>query len=451
MFQLAQENMLNPFRAVIIATILGLVVFFLFFSEQSSSTTGGELRVKRAAIPAVASVKSIMYWGQNKLGVAGFSTMEEPSLLTVCQQTSHEVIVIAFIKKHFSTSGIPGLELGRHCTKTVFSGDKFGVDFYPLKCTQVESDIRQCQNMGKKVLISISPLDILSSTNQGQMSAQNVWNYYLGGQADLARRPFGSVVLDGVDLFFRTNDGPYVTAFAKEISRLMVGNAGTAGKQFILSASPRCSFPDAILGPDWSDLIFSQSPQIFSMIVVHGMSCPDCTWRNSDIMVSTVQKWINWINQTPAAMGISLYVSLPVKEGWIDDAPGDYIKVSNLLSQKVYSLFTSLSSTVKGFAVWEGSAEMSSKPCLNDEALISSGQLTRKRRYGDLLRPEFQSLQCDPVDEATDPDYTSTSTSTPSSSTRRRTTTSSAENSSNLNIILSACFSFIILYIISAV
>ena len=98
-----------------------------------------------------------------------------------------------------------------------------------------------------------------TSDSQASQFATTIWNLFLGGSS--STRPFGSAVLDGyvlrpwylvglylpynsVDLDIEGGSTQYFTTFVNQLRTLM--NAGS--KQYYITGSPQCPFPDAYLG-----------------------------------------------------------------------------------------------------------------------------------------------------------------------------------------------------------
>ncbi|KAG6835628.1 hypothetical protein H0H93_016366 [Arthromyces matolae] len=66
------------------------------------------------------------------------------------------------------------------------------------KCEFLANDIKECQNRGKIVTISLGGGGGsvgFDSAAQAERLADTIWNTFLGGSSDT--RPFGDVVLDG--------------------------------------------------------------------------------------------------------------------------------------------------------------------------------------------------------------------------------------------------------------
>ncbi|KAF8145626.1 glycoside hydrolase superfamily, partial [Mycena galopus ATCC 62051] len=144
-------------------------------------------------------------------------------LLIVSKDTVIDVIPIAFICS--TESGVfPGTNLA--------------------DCHFLAAGIEACQAMGKLVTISLGGQNssTLSSDAEGTAFATTIWNLFLGGSS--STRPFGSVVLDGVDLDIEVGAPTGYAAFANQIRALSAG----VSKRYYITAAPQCPFPDAHIG-----------------------------------------------------------------------------------------------------------------------------------------------------------------------------------------------------------
>jgi chitinase len=112
--------------------------------------------------------------------------------------------------------------------------------------------VSSCQSTsGKKVLLSLGGAVGYSYTRipnntMANAFADTLWNLFLGGSGLESIRPFGDVVLDGIDV---DNEDPANAAHLPVlISRLRqlfaCNNAAAGGKDYYLSAAPRCPRPD---------------------------------------------------------------------------------------------------------------------------------------------------------------------------------------------------------------
>ncbi|KAJ3777575.1 glycoside hydrolase family 18 protein [Lentinula raphanica] len=185
----------------------------------------------------------VSYWGQNSYGathsdVANF----QQRLGFYCGDDAVDVFPVAFVNTFFSTGGLPSLNLANTCNPTdnaTFPGTSLP------DCSALASDIETCQAAGKLVTISLGGAGGgvgFTSDAEGTAFAQTIWDLFLGGSS--STRPFGSAVLDGVDLDIEGGGGTGYAAFVTEIRSLASG----ASKQYYITGAPQCVFPDASLG-----------------------------------------------------------------------------------------------------------------------------------------------------------------------------------------------------------
>lgn len=144
------------------------------------------------------------YWGQPGQSVF--------SLTDVCNGASYSHVNLAFLTDYFSTGGWPALNLDRLGPSNAQVSAKAG---NLVDGTSLNAAILKCQANGKKVLLSVG-----GSTGTGHFTAAkyataaatNLFNLFLGGSnaTTKAIRPFGTVVLDGIDLGKKSLDhSPY--------------------------------------------------------------------------------------------------------------------------------------------------------------------------------------------------------------------------------------------------
>ncbi|KAJ6340552.1 hypothetical protein OIU77_008338 [Salix suchowensis] len=118
-----------------------------------------------------------VYWGQN-----GY----EGTLATACHTGNYQFVNVAFLST-FGNGRTPELNLAGHCV--------------PSPCNVFSDEIKYCQSLGIKVLLSIGGSTTysysLSSADDAAQVATYIWNNFLGGQS--SSRPLGDAILDGVD------------------------------------------------------------------------------------------------------------------------------------------------------------------------------------------------------------------------------------------------------------
>ena len=153
---------------------------------------------------------------------------------------------MSFLNVFKGAGGYPGMNLGTYThtfAQTPAQAAAGATDLWDAK--DVAADIKICQAAGKKVFLSLGGAVAHAEENfateaEGAAFATMVWNLFLGGSSAL--RPFGSVVLDGIDI---NNESWNIVGYASLISGLrsqMDGNAGSApsGKYWLSGAAWPC-------------------------------------------------------------------------------------------------------------------------------------------------------------------------------------------------------------------
>ena len=88
---------------------------------------------------------------------------------------------------------LPALDFAHHCTQSISERNPF-----LLRCAEIEDGIKECQTLGKKVLISIGGAaadGTLPSPAKAREFAQTLYDLFLGGNRksnETSLRPFGS-------------------------------------------------------------------------------------------------------------------------------------------------------------------------------------------------------------------------------------------------------------------
>ncbi|KAJ9605724.1 hypothetical protein H2200_009573 [Cladophialophora chaetospira] len=169
------------------------------------------------------------------------------SLTQVCNDPSIDIVILAFVTHLVSNGGYPSMNMASNCWAPDAAQQAAGATAL-LDCVHdLSGKIAQCQQQGKKVMISLGGAygDLtMSSDAQAAQVADTLWELFLSGtNATLAPlRPYGNVVLDGIDI---DNELPsaatHLTALVRSLRQLM----STADKAYYLSAAPQCPRPDA--------------------------------------------------------------------------------------------------------------------------------------------------------------------------------------------------------------
>lgn len=183
------------------------------------------------------------FWGQDAQGAnnPNDTANYQKTLSYYCKDNSTNIIPIAFLYKYFSTGGLPEIDLGNTCDAEqngTFPGTSL------INCQKLASDIKACQKKGAIITLSIGGQignSSLSDSTAGKF-AETIWDLFLGGWSDT--RPFGTAVLDGIDLDVENGPPTGYAAFVDKIRSLASGSQ----KKYYITAAPQCPFPDPTLG-----------------------------------------------------------------------------------------------------------------------------------------------------------------------------------------------------------
>ncbi|KAE8415655.1 glycoside hydrolase superfamily [Aspergillus pseudocaelatus] len=154
------------------------------------------------------------------------------------------VYQISFLTRINGAGGVPEVNFanaGDNCT--TFSGTQL------LDCPQIAEDIKECQSLGRTILLSIGGATYneggFSSEAAAAAGAKMIWETFGPVSNSSVKRPFGDAVVDGFDLDFEAtvNNMP---AFANQL-RSYYGS--DTSKKYYTTAAPQCPYPDAADGP----------------------------------------------------------------------------------------------------------------------------------------------------------------------------------------------------------
>ncbi|CDR47159.1 CYFA0S29e01068g1_1 [Cyberlindnera fabianii] len=179
-----------------------------------------------------------VYWGQAEAG-----DKVQNDLSYYCQSESVDIVILAFIsqfgKQYVDSDQNPDgfvLNLSDKCNE---DSDGYTV------CPTLESDIKTCQDLGKKVLLSLGGES--SSTqkygfqddDEAKEFASTLWNSF--GEGASQHRPFGTAVIDGFDFDVETTDQTGYLALALQLKKT---TQDEGSKSYIFTAAPQCTLPD---------------------------------------------------------------------------------------------------------------------------------------------------------------------------------------------------------------
>jgi hypothetical protein len=146
-----------------------------------------------------ASDLNVVYYSQTDL-------TSVISLTQVCDDPAVDIVILAFVTHFVSNGGYPAMNMASNCWAPNAAQQAAGATGL-LDCVSdgFASKIARCQQQGKKVMLSVGGAvgDLsMSSDAQAVQVANTLWNLFLGGTdpASAPLRPYGDVVLDGIDI-----------------------------------------------------------------------------------------------------------------------------------------------------------------------------------------------------------------------------------------------------------
>jgi chitinase len=190
----------------------------------------------------------VVYWGQNGAGgqANGDKTKYEKPLGETCMNSpQYDALVLAFVINFgdaLNASGGPRLNFSYHCETAYDQANPL-----LLRCPDIERDIITCQQLGKKVILSLggaSGAYTFPDDAAAEKFAQLTWDMFMNGTSEV--RPFGVAVVDGVDLDI---EGGSTTGYAAYVRKLRALTRTDPKRRYLITAAPQCVFPDAYLGP----------------------------------------------------------------------------------------------------------------------------------------------------------------------------------------------------------
>ena len=201
------------------------------YSPSPSSTLTSSYTFNHDATDNVA-----VYYGQTQSTTAG-------GLLNLCQDPSVDIVILAFYE-FFGPNGYPSIDFGPGCSGSTTEQTQSAPGL--LNCSQLATEIAQCQAIGKPILLSLggsTGITAFSSDDQATDFAATLWNLFgAGTAASHGLRPFGSVVLDGFDIDNEDHSTDHYDVFA---AALRNQTAADPTRRYYISAAPQCPRPDA--------------------------------------------------------------------------------------------------------------------------------------------------------------------------------------------------------------
>lgn len=146
--------------------------------------------------PPGGSGKIAVYYGQTP-------ATAQTSLAQLCQKKEVDIVLLSFLTQFFGPGGFPALNFGSACGGQTPQMQSAGASKL-LSCPDMASQIKQCQGLGKIVLLSLGGSIAESAfpdASKATSFANQLWDLFGAGTGvDPGLRPFGDVRLDGFDV-----------------------------------------------------------------------------------------------------------------------------------------------------------------------------------------------------------------------------------------------------------
>ncbi|KAK6333307.1 hypothetical protein TWF718_011124 [Orbilia javanica] len=273
-----------------------------------------------------------VYWGQN--AAASLDPTKQSNLITTCNNTNIDVVIISFITKFKGKAGLPILNLSNQCGNVFNYADNAKNKTDILNCPDIGEMITQCQGLGKKVLISLGGATYNNtawkSVADARETANRLWDMFgPPGKTPYPYRPFGNSTIDGFDLDFEyVANKPYTEVFATQMRAKYSLNKT---RQYLLTAAPQCPSPDGAL-----DVALSKVEFDAVFVQFYNNQCQVSTWALGKSQMKNTsfnfQMWENWARTSSANKKIRIFI------GFLGGGvPGTTGYVNKDIAQKIVS------------------------------------------------------------------------------------------------------------------
>ncbi|ORX46512.1 glycoside hydrolase family 18 protein, partial [Hesseltinella vesiculosa] len=315
-------------------------------------------------------------WGQNSYGAAnaGDPAHWQQPLRNYCTDSTIDIIPMAFLTQFSGTGGLPVINLANICNNvdnSTFPGTALA------NCSAIAPDIDYCQKQGKAVTLSLGGATGgvgFKSDSDATAFADTIWNLFLGGSS--STRPFGSAVLDGVDLDIEGGGSSYYGSFISQLKSHFNG----ASKKYYITAAPQCVYPDANLGST-----ISQNSLDAIYVQFYNNPCGLQTYGTTGWNFGVWDYWAR--NQSPNK-DIKVYIGAPASSS---AAGGGYVPLSTLSNiavstRKAFPSFGGVMFWDASQAVANGNIDQGIK-----QALSNGGSCGQAFSYPPCSAPAYQS------------------------------------------------------------
>ncbi|KAB8259966.1 glycoside hydrolase superfamily [Aspergillus pseudonomiae] len=344
-----------------------------------------------------------VYWGQNSYGQATGPYVQQ-RLSHYCRTTDADVYQLSFVTRINGVGGVPEVNFanaGDNCT--AFPGTQL------LDCPQIAEDIKECQSLGRTILLSIGGATYneggFSSEAAAVAGAKMIWETFGPVSNSSAKRPFGDAVVDGFDFDFEAvvNNMP---AFGNQLRSYY---ASDTSKKYYTTAAPQCPYPDAADGPMLNGAVYFDAIwiQFYNNFCGLQSFVPGSSTQNN----FNFDVWDKWARETSLNKNAKVFLGVPGNQGAAGTGYQPISRVSEIIQYvKNFSSFG-------GAMIWDSS-----------QVYANSGFLSglRSALGGSSAAP---TTTTSPTTTSTTTSPTPTTTTTSSTSTTLITTTKSTTTS----------------------
>ncbi|KAM5537231.1 hypothetical protein V8D89_009164 [Ganoderma adspersum] len=280
-----------------------------------------------------------VYWGQNSYGAThGSDTANwQKNLDFYCQDDTIDAIPLAFVNVFEGAGGLPSLNMANVCNP---SGDPVFPGSELPDCSFLASQIQTCQSKGKIVTLSLggaTGLATFSSASEASTFGDTIWNLFLGGSS--STRPFGSAVLDGIDLDIEGGTTTFYDSFINRIRTLSHG----ASKKYYVTGAPQCPYPDAYMSTVLNAVAFDAI-----YVQFYNNNCGLPNYNNPSAW--DFGSWDNWAKTVAPNKDVRVYIGALAAESAGGSGYVDATTLSNIAieTRSKYSSFG-------GIMLWDAS------------------------------------------------------------------------------------------------
>ncbi|KAB8277910.1 glycoside hydrolase superfamily [Aspergillus minisclerotigenes] len=273
-----------------------------------------------------------VYWGKYRA----------KRIIGAITDMASQVYQISFLTRINGAGGVPEVNFanaGDNCT--AFPGTQL------LDCPQIAEDIKECQSLGRTILLSIGGATYNEGgfTNEAAATAgaKMIWETFGPVSNPSVKRPFGDAVVDGFDFDFEAtvNNMP---AFANQLRSYY---ASDTSKKYYTTAAPQCPYPDAADGPMLNGAVYFDAIWIQFYNNYCGLQAfvPGSAAQNN----FNFDVWDKWARETSLNKNAKVFLGVPGNQGAAGTGYQPISTVSEII--KYVKQFSSFG----GAMVWDAS------------------------------------------------------------------------------------------------